>query len=183
MLELRDGDVLRVDADAIVVPIDGTMVPREGTYERLLGNVGRQLHRTFPDAELLDALEGQIDLPLPLGRAAAMEIEGAPFRIVVVVSTLHHAQPLAEGAKAAVARTAFESALDCASRAGVKRLATTLLQGGWRLSPQAAFGAMLAALAQRDRTGIHLIVACLDPALARDLRGQARSLGLLHEGP
>ncbi|APR75334.1 Hypothetical protein A7982_00680 [Minicystis rosea] len=179
MIAVVTGDVLAVEADALVVPIDGTMQLVGAGLERILGNVGRQFQRRWPEADLIEALEAQIDLPMALGKAAPVEMENAPFRVVVVVSTLHHAQPLDERAKVAVARTAFANTLDQAVRAGVKRLATTVLQGGWRLTPQAAFGAMLQAILQAQSGELDVTVACLDEALTASLEGQARSVGLL----
>ena len=179
MLNVMVGDVLQVAADALLVPVDGAMRLSGANLERILGNVGRQFNKRFPEAELIEQLEAQVDLPLGLGKAAAIELEGAPFKLVVVVSTLHHAQPLEHAAKVAVARTAFASALDQAARAGARSLATTVLQGGWRLTPQVAFGAMLQALLARDTGELAVTVCCLDAALAEVLQGQARSLGLL----
>lgn len=180
MLDAIAGDVLSADADALVVPIDGTMIPPHGNLERILGNVGRQFQRRYPDAQLVEELDAQVTLPLPLGKAAAFELEsaGAPFRIIVAVSTLHHADALDQTAKLAVARTAFANAIDAAARAGAKKLATAILQGGWRLTPQAAFGAMLQALLQYQGD-MAVTICCLDAALAESLRGQARSLGLV----
>lgn len=179
MLEVRAGDVLTVDAESLVVPIDGTLRPAVENLDRILGNVGRQFLRRFPDAQLLDALEAQLDLPLALGKAAPIEVQNAPFRTVVVVSTLHHAQALDHAAKATIARTAFANAVQEAVRAEAKSLATTVLQGGWRLSPQAAFGAMLQALPRAHGDEVAVTVCCLEAALAESLRGQAQSLGFL----
>ncbi|MFT3765143.1 MAG: hypothetical protein QM820_06455 [Minicystis sp.] len=179
MLNVIAGDVLKVEADALLVPIDGTMRPTDGNLERILGNVGRQFCRRFPAAEFLEELEAQVDLPLALGRAASVEVQEAPFKVVVVVSTLHHAQPLEHSAKVAVARTAFGNAIQQAALGGAKHLSTTVLQGGWRLTPQAAFGAMLQALLQEGTREMAVTVCSLDATLAEVLRGQAQSLGLL----
>lgn len=180
MLNVFTCDVLKVEADALLVPIDGTMRPADGNLEKVLGNVGRQFCRRFPAAEFLDELEGQVDLPLALGKAASVDLQEAPFKVIIVVSTLHHAQPLDHSAKLAVARTAFTNAVEQAARAGAKSLATTVLQGGWRLTPQAAFGAVLQALLQECARDISVSVCCLDATLADVLRGQAQSLGLLN---
>src|SRR5690349_17643828 len=101
MLDIVIGDVLNIERDALVVPIDGTMRPTDGNLERILGNVGRQFHRRYPNAEFLEALEAQLDLPLAIGigKAASVELEEAPFKFVVLVSTLHHVQLLDNSGK------------------------------------------------------------------------------------
>ena len=72
------------------IPIDGTFVPKDGQFERLHGNIGRQFIKQFPDAEFVDKIEGQLDLPLALGHAAPVELSEGPLRVAVVVSTLFH---------------------------------------------------------------------------------------------
>jgi hypothetical protein len=70
------------------IPIDGTFVPKDGQFEHLLGNIGRQFIKQFPEAEFVDEIDGQVDLPLALGHAEPVELSEGPFRIVVVVSIL-----------------------------------------------------------------------------------------------
>lgn len=172
---LRQGDVLAAEADGIVIPIDGTVVPRDGQFERVLGNVGRQLTRRFPDAELLEGLEAQVDLPLSLGCATAVELAASPFKYAIVVSTLHHVDHLDLSAKRALVRTSLIAALEAARRMHVSVVASPILQGGWRLRPEDAFAAMLVAL--DNVADVPLAVYCLDPELHDRLRVLARSMG------
>jgi hypothetical protein len=83
--------------------------------ERLLGNIGRQFIKRFPDAEFVDKIEGQLDLPLALGHAAAIELSEGPFRVTIVVSTLFHISHLDDKYKRSVARESFLQALPSVS--------------------------------------------------------------------
>lgn len=160
------------------MPIDGTLVPREGQFERLLGNIGRQFIRRYADADLLDQIEAQVDLPLPLGRAAVVEMDAQPFRFAVLVSTLHHVDQLDHRAKVALARESFVDAVRVAASAGLTRLATPVLQGGWRLTPTDAFAQMLAAAATCSGPEVH--VYAIEPFVHDQLVTLARGVGFLH---
>jgi hypothetical protein len=92
------------------IPIDGTFVPKDGQFERLHGNIGRQFIKQFPEAEFVDEIEGQLDLPLALGQAP-VELSEGTFRIVVVVSKLFHFSHLDDKYKRAVVREIFMHAL------------------------------------------------------------------------
>lgn len=168
-------DLFAAPADALVVSIDGA-VPASEPVERVLGNVGRQLVRRFPEQNVLDQIESQLDLPLSLGRAQCFECEGLPYRWLALVSTLHHTGAHDDREKLALVARAFSAALASASRAGARSVRTTVLQGGWRLSALEAFGAMLSAL--DDRVELDLVtVCCLDAGLAESLAAHARSVG------
>ncbi len=78
MITVVTGDLLAASADAIVLPVDGTFVPGAGRFDRLLGAIGAQFIRRFPEAELLEEIEAQADLPLGLGQAAAVELPIGP---------------------------------------------------------------------------------------------------------
>lgn len=172
---LRSGDVLDAEAQALVVPIDGTAVPRGGQFERLLGNVGRQFLRRFPEADLVEELEAQLDLPLPLGRAACIELGASPFKQLIVVSTLYHLEHLDFSAKSALVRTSVTSALEAARSERIQVIASPVLQGGWRLRPEDAFAAMLSALDTPE--GVQILVYCNDQDVHDRLQMLARSLG------
>lgn len=174
-LAVLSEDLLAQRADAIVVPIDGAVHASE-SVDRVLGNVGRQLVRRFTEQDLLDQIESQLDLPLALGEAQAVECEGIPFRWLVLVSTLHHTGALDDRGKRALVGRACSSAISVAVRAGARTVATGVLQGGWRLSALEAFSAMLTVLDERASLDA-LTVCCLDGALAEQLREQARSVG------
>jgi hypothetical protein len=178
-LSLVHGDVLEAHADALIVPIDGTMVPRPGHTERLLGNIGRALVRRFAEADIIDELEAQLELPLALGRAAVIHIagSGARFGSLVVVSTLHHADTLDAARKRALVSHSLTAALDVAARAQLGSLATAVLQGGWRLSAEVAFQAMLDGWAAAPRQAPDLAIHTLDAALVEHMKQLARSLG------
>lgn len=175
-LHLELGDLLEAKVSAIVVPIDGSMVPQPGKIDRILGNIGRQLCKRFPEADVLEELDSQLVLPLALGRAAVIELSDGPFRHLVVASTLHHADLLDVSAKRNLVRTAFSSCLEVAQSAGIERLATAVVQGGWRLPVEEAFMGMLSAIADR-RGGPSVEVRCVDPDTHARLKDLARSHG------
>jgi len=177
MINVIQGDVFTASADALVVPIDGTFVPRDGQYERLIGNIGRQFIKRFPSADFVDEMEGQLDLPLALGDAAPIEVSEGPFRVVVVVSTLFHISHLDDKYKRSVIRESFLQALRVAQRAEVKALATAILQGGWRFTPEIAFSEMLKGYASGGIQLPDVEVYCLESTLAERLGELARSLG------
>jgi|SRR5262249_12176962 len=129
MLSVVQGDVLSSQADAILIPVDGTFVPQAGQVERLLGNVGRQFLRRFPEAELLEEVEAQVDLPLPRGSACMLELSVGPFRCAILVSTLHHVESLDDRAKRALVRASFGAAIRVAVGAGRTSPTTAVLQG------------------------------------------------------
>lgn len=177
MINIFLDDIFTAMTDAIIIPIDGSFVPRDGQYERLLGNIGRQFIKKFPDAEFVEEIEGQLDFPLPLGHAASIELSESPFRIAVVVSTLFHISHLNDHYRRSVIRESFLQALRIAQQAEVKSLATAALQGGWRFTPVVAFSEMLKAYAL-ERTQLPGVnVYCLEPDIAERLREIARSLG------
>jgi hypothetical protein len=177
MLELQVvlGDVLSSASSALVIPIDGTFVPRQGQFERLLGNIGRQFIRRFPEADLLEEIEAQVDFPLPLGSAAAVALTEGTFRHVILVSTLHHVDQLDHRAKRALVGSSLQAAVDSAARAGASTLATAVLQGGWRLQPADAFAAMLGVAAGCSGPETHVYV--LDRELHDRLHALACSVG------
>lgn len=175
MLSVVHEDLFAVPAGAVVVSIDGA-VPASEPVDRVLGNVGRQLVKRFPEQNVLDQIESQLDLPLALGHAQCVECEGLPYRWLSLVSTLHHTGAHDDREKRALVARAFSSALASASRAGARTVRTTVLQGGWRLTALDAFSAMLAAL--DDRMDLDLVtVCCQDARLAEELRAHARSVG------
>lgn len=174
---LHLGDALSADAEVLVAAIDGTITPRVEQLDRVLGNIGRAFVRRFPSADFITELEAQLDLPLPLGRAALIEVSECPFRAVVLVSSLHHVEHLDGAARRALVRTCMAAALTTASKAGFRSVATAVLQGGWRLAPEVAFPPMIDAITSLPDTpsvGVH----CIDPAVFQSLAPLARSLGV-----
>ena len=177
MIRLVEGDVVSESADALLVPIDGTFIPRADRIDRVLGNIGRQFVRRFPEAALLEEIEAQVDFPMALGAVAPVELSEPPFRLAIVVSSLHHADQLDTTSKRATVRSCFARALAIAEREGVAVLASPVLQGGWRLSPEVAFAEMIHAHRLKPASKVEVRVCCIEPALASRLRGIASSLG------
>jgi hypothetical protein len=178
MIQLVEGDVLDQSADALVIPVDGTFSPRADQMARILGNIGRQFLRRFPEVELLDEIESQVDFPLALGTVAAVQLSESPFRLAILASSLHHAGALDSSSKRASVRSCFAQGLSLAAAEGAKVLASPVLQGGWRLSPEVAFAEMVHAAGVSQASNIEVRVCCIDSQLAERLRGIGRSLGL-----
>jgi hypothetical protein len=174
-LSVIAADLFTQRADALIVPIDGAVHASE-SIDRILGNIGRQLVRRVADADVLEQIESQLDLPLPLGRATAIECEGTPFRTLVLLSTLHHTDAHDEGSKRALVRRSFSAAIECAARASARSVLTGVLQGGWRMSATEAFAAMLSALDERAPID-SITVCCLEEEQRRTLRAHAASVG------
>jgi hypothetical protein len=174
-LSIVVGDVLEQPGDALVVPIDGEARADE-SIDRLLGNIGRQLAKRFAKHAVIDQLESQLDLPLALGHATSVPVEGLPFATLIMVSTLHHTAARDDRDKRALVVRSFASALACAHRTDTQRLVSAVLQGGWRMTATEAFSAMLTAMDASVFAG-ELVIATRDDATAESLRGHARSVG------
>jgi hypothetical protein len=176
-LRIADGDVTAEAAQAILLPIDG-MLPKLATLgeiERSLGRVARMFARRFP--ELAEEMESQINFPLPLGRAAPVELEG---RHAIAMSMLaHHAAHTGDGELRAAMSGAFAHALQLCDELGLASASAPLLKGGWRLSTEQAMSAMLNVIGgARPRHPLSLTICILDaPAESAAMRQIAASLG------
>lgn len=162
------GDVLAAEADALILTIDGAMRGMEG-------NIARAFARRWP--EDWEAVEESVAYPLRVGDAVAVKLDDTdcPFRLILVAATLHHLETLDDGEKCAVVRQAFRRCLELAVRCRAVRVATAVMTGGWRLTPEAAFAAMVAAwrgFASRER--LRLTVCTLDVALYQQWSTQDR---------
>ncbi len=176
-ISLHLGDALSAEADVLVAAIDGTIKPRVEQLDRVLGNIGRAFTKRFPSADFVTELEAQLDLPLALGRAALVEVSACPFRAVVLVSSLHHVEHLDGTAKRALVRTCMTSALTLATKSGFQKISTAILQGGWRLPPDAAFAPMIDAISALP-SDLVVEIYCIDAGVFSALAPLARSLGV-----
>jgi len=182
-LRVLDLDVLDCAAEVIFLPIDGGTVPAAAgaaLIDRSLGRIARAFARRYPDAELVEEIEAQVTFPLPLGRAAAVELPaGGRFRTALLLSTLAH-QPERTGEQALLAAMsgAFGEALHICASLAATSAATPVLTGGWRLPAATVITAMLQAVAAA-RGGAFTLSICVldDPAASAQARDLARSLG------
>lgn len=90
----------------------------------------------------------------------------SPFQAALFVSTLHHVDTFTDEQKLGILRAALAHALDLAHAARLRRLATTVLKGGWRLGVEQAYATMMPvydASAFRRRGG-RLLVCCRETA-------------------
>lgn len=136
-MRLESGNVLDSQADALLLTIDGAKKGMEG-------NLVRQFDRRWHDD--WDLIQRDIPYPLPLGRTIAIEWDGdCSWHWLLIASTLNHSDTFSDLEKIAVVRSAFHEALNHCHRLRLKSLATTIMRGGWRLTAEQAFGAMLSA--------------------------------------
>lgn len=155
-LQVLEEDLFLSPADAVFIAIDGAAHGMEG-------RLARTFAVRFPDADFLEELDSQLDYPIPLGSANAVELDDdtSPFRLVVVLSTLDHKESLSNSARRSVAASALLSGLKIAASLDCITVRTPVLTGGWRLSQEEAFSAMLAALdASSHRTSVETIQIC-----------------------
>lgn len=132
--ELVTGDVFDTQADALLLTIDGT---RRG----MEGNIARQFARRWPDD--WEDMQRDVRYPVPIGRTVAVSWDGdCPWRLVLFASTLHHLDVLDDRQKRSVIRTSLTEALQLCVWHQATKLATVLLQGGWRLSAEDALREM-----------------------------------------
>jgi O-acetyl-ADP-ribose deacetylase (regulator of RNase III) len=149
-LELMKGDLLEVNSDAVLLTIDGGKPGMEG-------NIARQFARRFP--EDWQYLQRDIRYPVPFGRSVIVSWDGdCPWSHIVFASTLHHVGVLEEHEKRRVIRLALTEALQLCVRHGIRSLSSAVLQGGWRLSPEAALEEMEAAYQSAGCLQVRLVV-------------------------
>lgn len=135
-----------VCADILNTPVDALLLTIDGANRGMEGNLARQFEKRWP--EDWHDMQRDIRYPIPLGRTVAVPWDGdCPWQCVLLASTLNHADILSDADKCAVVRSAFNEALVHCQRLGIKTLSTTVLRGGWRLSLEDAFRAMVHALA------------------------------------
>jgi O-acetyl-ADP-ribose deacetylase (regulator of RNase III) len=150
-LEIVTGDVLDLAADALLLTIDGVKRGMEG-------NIARQFERRWPD-DWKD-LQRTVRYPVPLGRAVAVPWHGDfPWRLVLFASTLHHLDVLDDQQKRGVTRSSLFEALQLCDRHRASSLATAVLQGGWRLSPEEALLEMQTAYQAAGCPHVRLLVS------------------------
>jgi 3D (Asp-Asp-Asp) domain-containing protein len=95
-----------------------------------------------------------------MGTAQLVRLDNdSPFGALLFVSTLNHVDTYTDARKIDVIQSALAQALQLAYYAGMTRIATTVLKGGWRLDIATAYGAMLTVY---QRTGFALAGRHLD---------------------
>lgn len=152
-LELVNSDVFDVRANALLLTIDGA---RRG----MEGNIARQFARRWPDD--WEDMQRDIRYPVPIGRTFAVPWDGdCPWRLILFASTLHHLDVLDDRQKRSVIRTSLTEALQLCVRHQATKLATVLLQGGWRLSAEDALQEMRSAYHVAGCPQIRLLVCQL----------------------
>lgn len=169
---VMQADLFSVKAEALLLTIDGA---RHG----LEGNLARQFARLHPDD--WEDVEAQVRYPLPLGRAMCVPMHAdCPWRAVVVASTLHHVDVLSDDEKVVVIRRAFAESLALCGRYRLRSLASAVMRGGWRLTLEQAFSAMVDSWLSMQAAArqIDVSVCCTSAEEAALLAVVARQKGL-----
>jgi hypothetical protein len=185
MIELRivEGDLLESSAEALMLPTDGLLPGNAGSslIARSLGHIARSFARRYSECELVEEIDAQVTFPLPLGRAAHVELSaGSQFRFALLLSLLpHHSDQTDQETMRAAAASAFAQALGLCDALGMGSVATPLLKGGWRISSSVAMTVMLQTLANaRVRHPLAVEVRIMDePSTATAMRELARTFG------
>ncbi len=179
-LRVLELDLLECAADVIFLPFDGALPASAGAalIDRSLGRIARAFARRYPDCDLVDEIESQVTFPVPLGRAAGVELPpGSPFRAAALLSTLAHgAGQTADDALLAAMRGAFADALRLCGSLGAHSAATAVLTGGWRLSSATVISSMLQVVAGW-RGELTVSLCAVDAEVASRARDVARSFG------
>lgn len=129
-LATKQGDVMASKSQALLLTADGA-------NRALTGSVTRQFERQYSEAWTL--IQRRVRYPFQDGSCVAARTDGlCPWSLVVVASTLNHTSFFDDSDKGFVVRRATKDALLWCIRFGMRSLATPLLQGGWRLSGDAA---------------------------------------------
>lgn len=168
MLRILTTDLLGHRADGIVLTIDGAMRGMEG-------RTAREFAKRWPEA--FAEAEPMIEYPLPLGESQAITLSAeCPFGAVIIASTLHHLDVLDDAGKGGLVRAAFETCLHEAKRIRCTRIATGLLTGGWRLTPDQALIEMVGAI-RSAHAGVDVDICVPTEDMAGTMREKIREWG------
>lgn len=153
--EIDTGDVLESHTDALLLTIDGAKRGMEG-------NIARQFARRFP--EDWEFMQQDVKYPVPIGRTVVVPWDGdCPWRFILFASTLHHVGVLDDLQKLRVIHLALAETLQHCVRLRINSIATAVLQGGWRLSAQAALLEMKSAYQGAGCPQVKLLVCQSEP--------------------
>ncbi len=173
-INIFQGNVLDAKADAIILNIDGSAKGMEG-------NLCRQLEARWSD--VWSEVQSEISYPIPLGKVFYYEpLVDSPFGLIMLASTLHHKDALSLSVKKGIISSVTEKSLNTAAEYGIKIVASTIMSGGWRLTQEAAFLAMIDGYEKVRQNGIRidLDVYILDPDQYGRIRMLAQSIGWRH---
>lgn len=171
-IQVVSGNVLDCTSDALIITIDGA---RRGTE----GNLARQFERRWPD-DWAD-MQRIVPYPIPLGHTVLINWDGdSPWSWYLIASTLHHLHVLSDADKVSIVKRAFLDALNHCHRLKLRSVATAVMRGGWRLSSQEAFHAMLAAwhASSARHSGLHVQIFVLQESEQATLQAELSALGM-----
>lgn len=134
-LKLFNTDILNQPSGLIILPIDGIAAGHEGA-------LGRNFIKLYP--ENWQIISQKMKYPLPLGKTECIDCTQAEgFQYVMMASMLNHTESLSRTDYKSIAYTITRYAVSFAVNNNIRRVATVLLSGGWRLSIDEAFLAMI----------------------------------------
>jgi hypothetical protein len=170
-INIFQGNVLDAKADAIILSIDGSAKGMEG-------NLCRQLEARWSD--VWRDVQDEISYPIPLGKVFDHEpVVDSPFGLIMLASTLHHKDALHLSVKKGIISSVTEKSLKLAAEYRAKAVASAIMSGGWRLTQEAAFLAMIDGYenARQNNIQVDLNIYILDPEQYERIKALAQSIG------
>lgn len=170
-LILRHTSIFQQCNGLLILPVDGIGVGHEGA-------LGRKYIDLFP--EDWQHISQKVQYPIPLGNSKFVPYpQGRGYDYLLLVSLLNHTEQVSRSDFKGFVINAVRQAMNLADGFEIQRVASVVLRGGWRISLDEAFMAMLDAydhtfsFAKRIQFEIHET----DPAKFERIDGLARSLG------
>jgi hypothetical protein len=146
------GDVLKASAEGLLVTIDGISTD-------YVGRIARQFIRSIGEDEW-ENLREELKAPTPIGTIQILNLKElgveSTFDYLFVASFLDHQGESNRSTRPTIAYDVISNVLKKGKQLGVKRIASALLTGGWRVTPEVALKSMEAAAA--NIVGVTLVL-------------------------
>jgi hypothetical protein len=155
----------------LIVPVDGIGAGHEGA-------IGRQYIGLFPQD--WKHISNKVQYPIPLGSNRFVECpQGEGYDYLLLASLLNHTGQVSKSDYKGFVFNAVRQAMNLASGFEIQRVASAVLRGGWRLSHDEAFLAMLDAYEHTFSfaKNISFEIHETDQTRFRRIQSLARSLG------
>ena len=157
----------------LILPVDGIGAMHEGA-------IGRKYIELF--LEDWQYISRKIQYPIPLGTSRFVPCpQGQGYDYLLLASLLNHTEQISKSDFRGFVFNAVRQALYLANGFEIHKVASVVLLGGWRLSLDEAFLAMLDAYEQAFSfaKGLQFEIYETDDKKFQRINGLARSLGWL----